>query len=222
LNRNFFLYSCQVLPTQSWQNSVCSFLVVLYTLYLCFYLHLLSCINIRMSGPLKTVRAMAELVKEGKVCIREGGGVYWLININLYYKGEISRIKRVLCYDPSHAVHPITAIQMEYLGRGGKLEKEKKYYKNEIFTMVAGYWDKWRVSRCAWTRCCSSGVSSFILPPHYFLPLFPLLFPFLPLRHSLIIYRSYSPLERGFLSGRYKSIEDFDKDDVRRVMPRYE
>jgi aryl-alcohol dehydrogenase-like predicted oxidoreductase len=32
---------------------------------------------------------------------------------------------------------------------------------------------------------------------------------------------AYSPLGRGFLSGRYRSIEDFDQDDWRRMMPRF-
>ncbi|KAK9245374.1 NADP-dependent oxidoreductase domain-containing protein [Lipomyces tetrasporus] len=31
----------------------------------------------------------------------------------------------------------------------------------------------------------------------------------------------YSPLGRGFMTGRYKSPDDFDPDDLRRVMPRY-
>ena len=33
---------------------------------------------------------------------------------------------------------------------------------------------------------------------------------------------AYSPLGRGFLSGRYRSIEDLDKDDWRRMNPRFE
>lgn len=32
---------------------------------------------------------------------------------------------------------------------------------------------------------------------------------------------AYSPLGRGFLSGRYRSIDDFDQDDWRRMMPRF-
>ena len=32
---------------------------------------------------------------------------------------------------------------------------------------------------------------------------------------------AYSPLGRGFLSGRFRSIEDFDEDDYRRVNPRF-
>jgi aryl-alcohol dehydrogenase-like predicted oxidoreductase len=33
---------------------------------------------------------------------------------------------------------------------------------------------------------------------------------------------AYSPLGRGFLSGRYRSIEDLDRDDWRRMNPRFE
>lgn len=32
---------------------------------------------------------------------------------------------------------------------------------------------------------------------------------------------AYSPLGRGFLTGRYQSPEDFDKDDFRRIAPRF-
>lgn len=32
---------------------------------------------------------------------------------------------------------------------------------------------------------------------------------------------TYSPLGRGFLTGRYKSLADFDKDDARRQLPRF-
>lgn len=32
---------------------------------------------------------------------------------------------------------------------------------------------------------------------------------------------AYSPLGRGFLSGRFKSIEDLDLNDYRRTHPRY-
>src|SRR5437870_1383962 len=33
---------------------------------------------------------------------------------------------------------------------------------------------------------------------------------------------AYSPLGRGFLSGRYKSIDDFERDDYRRNSPRFQ
>ena len=33
---------------------------------------------------------------------------------------------------------------------------------------------------------------------------------------------AYSPLSRGFLTGRYKSIDDFEKDDYRRFAPRFQ
>jgi aryl-alcohol dehydrogenase-like predicted oxidoreductase len=32
----------------------------------------------------------------------------------------------------------------------------------------------------------------------------------------------YSPLGRGFLSGRFRSVDDFDADDFRRQMPRFQ
>ncbi|PKC60321.1 oxidoreductase [Rhizophagus irregularis] len=33
---------------------------------------------------------------------------------------------------------------------------------------------------------------------------------------------AYSPLGRGFLTGKYKSIDDFEPDDVRRMLPRFQ
>ena len=33
---------------------------------------------------------------------------------------------------------------------------------------------------------------------------------------------AYSPLGRGFLTGRYRSVEDFDADDYRRMSPRFQ
>ena len=33
---------------------------------------------------------------------------------------------------------------------------------------------------------------------------------------------AYSPLSRGFLTGHYKSIDDFEKDDFRRFSPRFQ
>lgn len=36
-----------------------------------------------------------------------------------------------------------------------------------------------------------------------------------------ITFVSYSPLGRGFLTGRYRSIEDFDANDYRRISPRF-
>jgi len=33
---------------------------------------------------------------------------------------------------------------------------------------------------------------------------------------------AYSPLGRGFLTGRYRSVEDFDADDYRRTSPRFQ
>ncbi|PKC50224.1 Aldo/keto reductase, partial [Rhizophagus irregularis] len=33
---------------------------------------------------------------------------------------------------------------------------------------------------------------------------------------------AYSPLGRGFLTGKYKSIDDFEPDDFRRTFPRFQ
>jgi aryl-alcohol dehydrogenase-like predicted oxidoreductase len=44
----------------------------------------------------------------------------------------------------------------------------------------------------------------------------------LPLCKKLgITFVAYSPLGRGFLTGRYKSIDDFEKNDYRRFSPRF-
>jgi aryl-alcohol dehydrogenase-like predicted oxidoreductase len=37
-----------------------------------------------------------------------------------------------------------------------------------------------------------------------------------------IAFVAYSPLGRGFLTGQYKTIEDFDQDDYRRFSPRFQ
>ncbi|HKI78506.1 MAG TPA: aldo/keto reductase [Ignavibacteriaceae bacterium] len=37
-----------------------------------------------------------------------------------------------------------------------------------------------------------------------------------------IIFVAYSPLGRGFLTGRFKKFEDFEKDDYRRFSPRFQ
>ena len=42
------------------------------------------------------------------------------------------------------------------------------------------------------------------------------------LRELGIGFVAYSPLGRGFLSGRYRSIDDFDEDDFRRHNPRFQ
>src|SRR5436305_14877686 len=42
------------------------------------------------------------------------------------------------------------------------------------------------------------------------------------IRELGIGYVAYSPLGRGFLSGRFKSPEDFDEDDFRRYHPRFQ
>jgi aryl-alcohol dehydrogenase-like predicted oxidoreductase len=33
---------------------------------------------------------------------------------------------------------------------------------------------------------------------------------------------AYSPLRRSIMTGKYTSIDDFDKDDFRRLIPRYQ
>jgi aryl-alcohol dehydrogenase-like predicted oxidoreductase len=42
------------------------------------------------------------------------------------------------------------------------------------------------------------------------------------LRELGIGFVAYSPLGRGFLSGRFRSVEDLDPDDFRRVNPRFQ
>jgi aryl-alcohol dehydrogenase-like predicted oxidoreductase len=42
------------------------------------------------------------------------------------------------------------------------------------------------------------------------------------LRELGIGFVAYSPLGRGFLTGRFKTFEDFDKDDYRRFSPRFQ
>jgi len=101
-----------------------------------------------------TVGAMADLVKAGKV----------------KYLGlsecSASTLRR------AHAVHPITAIQMEY----------------SPFTLDIED-DKINVLKTA----CELGVTIV----------------------------AYSPLGRGLLTGQYKSPDDFEPDDFRRLLPRF-
>eukprot|EP00026_Physarum_polycephalum_P011369 Phypoly_transcript_11587.p1 GENE.Phypoly_transcript_11587~~Phypoly_transcript_11587.p1 ORF type:complete len:331 (+),score=48.95 Phypoly_transcript_11587:150-1142(+) len=99
-----------------------------------------------------TVRAMAELVKEGKV----------------KYIGLSECSAEIL--RRAHAIHPITAIEMEYSPWSLDIE--------------------------------TNGVLETA-------------------RELGVAIVAYSPLGRGFLSGRFKSIDDFDQDDVRRSMPRF-
>ena len=42
------------------------------------------------------------------------------------------------------------------------------------------------------------------------------------MRELGIGFVAYSPLGRGFLTGRFKSIDDLPEDDFRRVNPRFE
>lgn len=37
-----------------------------------------------------------------------------------------------------------------------------------------------------------------------------------------VVIVAYSPLGRGILTGQYKSVDNFDPDDYRRVVPRYQ
>jgi len=99
----------------------------------------------------ETVGAMAELVAEGKVR-----------HIGLS-EAAPATIRR------AHAVHPLTAVQIEY----------------SLFTR---------------------DVEDQILPT---------------LRELEIALVAYSPLGRGFLSGRFRTPEDLDPDDFRRTVPRF-
>jgi len=100
----------------------------------------------------ETVGAMGELVQQGKVRF---------IGLSEAAPDTIRR---------AHAVHPITAIQMEY---------------------------------SLWTREAEEEV--------------------LPLTRELGIgFVAYSPLGRGFLSGRFNSAGDLDKNDWRRTNPRFQ
>src|SRR6185437_4621511 len=100
----------------------------------------------------ETVGAVGELVQQGKV---------GFIGLSEAAPDTIRR---------AHAVHPITAIQMEY---------------------------------SLWTREAEEEV--------------------LPLTRELGIgFVAYSPLGRGFLSGRFNSASDLDKNDWRRTNPRFQ
>eukprot|EP00898_Chlorokybus_atmophyticus_P005818 jgi/Chlat1/6237/Chrsp44S09044 len=100
----------------------------------------------------ETVKAMAELVKEGKVRF---------LGLSECTADQLRR---------AHAVHPISAVQMEYSPWTLDIETN-------------GVLD----------TCRELGVSVV----------------------------AYSPLGRGFLTGRFKSPEDFDADDGRRGHPRF-
>ena len=99
-----------------------------------------------------TVRAMADLVKEGKVRY---------IGLSEVGPGTIRR---------AHKVHPLSAVQSEY---------------------------------SLWTR----GVEEKVLPT---------------LRDSGIGLVAYSPIGRGFLSGKIKSVNDLPESDWRRNNPRFQ
>ncbi|KAJ3282636.1 hypothetical protein HDU76_008670 [Blyttiomyces sp. JEL0837] len=100
-----------------------------------------------------TVRAMAELVKEGKV-------KYLGLS-----EASAATIRR------AHAVHPISAYQVEYSPWTLDIEK------NEILN-----------------TCKELGITVV----------------------------AYSPLGRGFLTGSYKTPEDFPSEDYRRFNPRFQ
>jgi aryl-alcohol dehydrogenase-like predicted oxidoreductase len=100
----------------------------------------------------ETVGAMAELIHEGKVRF-----------LGLSEAGSTT-IRR------AHAIHPITAIQMEY---------------------------------SLWTRDAEDDVLATC-------------------RELGIGFVAYSPLGRGFLTGRIKRFEDLGADDYRRIAPRFQ
>ncbi|KAJ3026589.1 UNVERIFIED_CONTAM: hypothetical protein HDU68_005407 [Siphonaria sp. JEL0065] len=101
----------------------------------------------------ETVKAMAELVKEGKV-------KYLGLS-----EASAETIRR------AHAIHPITAYQVEYSPWTTDIET------NGILA-----------------TCNELGIAVI----------------------------AYSPLGRGFLTGRFKSPEDFDENDYRRFNPRFQ
>jgi len=100
-----------------------------------------------------TVRAMAELVREGKVRY---------LGLSECTAQDLRR---------AHAVHPISALQVEY-----------SPFVLEIET------DETELLKTA--------------------------------RELGITIVAYSPLARGLVTGRYKSLDDFEEDDSRRVFPK--
>ncbi|KAI1411189.1 Aldo/keto reductase-like protein [Hypoxylon sp. FL1857] len=103
----------------------------------------------------KTVEAMVQLKKEGKI----------------KYLGLSECTSNTL--RRAHAVHPITAVEIEY--SPWTLDIENEQGTNLLAT------------------CRELGVAVV----------------------------AYSPLGRGFLTGRYKSPDDFEPGDYRRLVPRY-
>lgn len=115
-----------------------------------YYLH-----RVDLTVPIEfTVGAMAELVKQGKVKY---------IGLSECSANDLRR---------AHAVHPISALQIE--------------------------------------------VSPFVLEP--FDPKTGILATARELGITIV---AYSPLGRGMLTGRYKSVDDFEADDFRRSIPKY-
>ncbi|KAK8123158.1 hypothetical protein PG984_011828 [Apiospora sp. TS-2023a] len=104
----------------------------------------------------KTVQAMKELVENGKVKY---------IGLSEISSTTLRR---------AHAIHPISAVQVEY--NPWTLDIEGESGTNLLATAK------------------ELGVSVF----------------------------AYSPLGRGLLTGRYRSVEDFDPDDFRRTVERYQ
>jgi len=114
-----------------------------------YYLH-----RVDKNVPIEdTVRAMAELVKEGKVRY---------IGLSECSAETLRR---------AHAVHPISAVQSEY----------------SLF----------------WLNPEVNGVLSTC-------------------RELGVTFVAFSPLGRGFLSGKYKSINDLEPNDTRRNIPRFQ
>lgn len=105
----------------------------------------------------KTVETLAGFVKEGK--------------IKYIGLSEVSAktLRR------AHAVHPITAVQLEY----SPFAMEAEAKNDERYGVIE--------------TCRELGIAVV----------------------------AYSPLGRGMLTGRYTSVDDFDKDDFRRMLPKY-
>ncbi|KAI2632131.1 Aldo/keto reductase-like protein [Hypoxylon sp. NC1633] len=103
----------------------------------------------------KTVEAMAQLKKEGKIKY---------LGLSECSSDTLRR---------AHAVHPITAVQIEYSPWTLDIE-------NEVGTNLLA-------------TCRELGVAVVC----------------------------YSPLGRGFLTGRYQSLDDFEENDYRRLVPRF-
>lgn len=128
---------------------------------------------------------MAELVKEGKVKY---------LGLSECSEATLRR---------AHAVHPIAAVQVEYLtssrgGRGGveNARSENFEYRRILLLLLYGRYSPWALeieSNGVLKACRELGISIV----------------------------AYSPLGRGFLTGQYKSPDDFAPNDFRKFAPRF-